>query len=79
MEAVVLKSGPLFRLEHVVVHNIALIRQICGKIGRETDEGRIEHLLLLLNAVILNDLEQVHMRQEYIRREYAITFETGDS
>jgi hypothetical protein len=56
------------------MHNIALIRQICGRVGRETDEGKIEQLLLLLNAVILNDLEQVHMRTEYVRRKYAISF-----
>ncbi len=56
------------------MQNIVLIRQICGRISRETDEQKVEQLLLLLNAVILNDLEEVHIRREYIRLRYEITF-----
>jgi hypothetical protein len=56
------------------VHNTALIRQICGRINRETDQQKIDELLLLLNSVILNDLEDARVRMEYIRRKYAIAF-----
>lgn len=56
------------------MHNTALIRQICGRINRETDQQKIDELLLLLNSVILNDLEDARVRIEYIRRKYAIAF-----
>jgi hypothetical protein len=56
------------------MHNIGLIRQICGKINRETDDRRIEDLLLLLNSVVLDDLQDARVRMEYIRRRYAIAF-----
>lgn len=59
------------------MHNVELIRQICGKINRETDDRKIEDLLLLLNAVILDDLRDARVRMEYIRRRYAIAF--GDA
>lgn len=56
------------------MQNTALIRQICGEITRETDEQKIAEFLLLLNAVILNDLEGARIRMEYIGRKYAILF-----
>lgn len=56
------------------MHNAELIRQICGRISREADNGRMEELLLLLNAVILCDLEDARSRMELLRREYAIVF-----
>jgi hypothetical protein len=56
------------------MHNIELIRQICGKINRETDDRRIKELLLLLNSVILGDAEDARVRMEHIRRRYAIAF-----
>ncbi len=56
------------------MNNTPLIRQICGRISRETDERKMEELLLLLNAVILNDLEDARTRMEFLRREYAIVF-----
>jgi hypothetical protein len=57
------------------MHKIELIRQICGKINRETDQEKIDELLLLLNSVILNNLEDARIRMEHIRRRYAIAFE----
>lgn len=65
-------------LGQMAMENVGLIRQICGRISRETDESKIEQLLLLLNAVILNDPEEVHVRKEYIRRKYAIAFGVTD-
>jgi hypothetical protein len=65
-------------LGQMAMDNVGLVRQICGRISRETDESKIEQLLLLLNAVILNDPEEVHVRKEYIRRKYAIAFEASD-
>lgn len=56
------------------MHNIQLIRQICGKINRETDDRPIKELLLLLNSVILDDAEDARVRMEYIRRRYGIEF-----
>lgn len=57
------------------MHKIELIRQICGQINRETDQQKIDELLLLLNSVILNNLEDARVRMEHIRRRYAIAFE----
>jgi hypothetical protein len=57
------------------MHNTQLIRQICGQISRETDEPKMEELLLLLNAVILSDLEEARVRIEFLRRKYAIVFQ----
>jgi hypothetical protein len=56
------------------MQNTQLIRQICGTIGREANESRMEELLLLLNAVILSDLEDARFRMEFLRRKYAIVF-----
>jgi hypothetical protein len=57
------------------MHNTQLIRQICGKISREADERQMEELLLLLNAVILNELEDNRVRVDFLRRKYAIVFD----
>jgi hypothetical protein len=56
------------------MHNIKLVRQICGKINRETDDRKIKELLLLLNSVILDDKEEALARMEHIRRRHAIAF-----
>jgi hypothetical protein len=56
------------------MHNIKLVRQICGKINRETDDRKIKELLLLLNSVILDDAADARVRMEHIRRKYAIAF-----
>ena len=57
------------------MHDAALIRSICGKIRRETDQETIRELLRLLRAVIENDLEDVRARMKFIRQKYAIAFD----
>jgi hypothetical protein len=57
------------------MHNTQLIRRICGRISREGDECEMEELLLLLNAVILNELEDNRVHVDFLRRKYAIVFD----
>ena len=58
-----------------VMHNRELIRWICGQVDRETDPARVEELLQLLRAVIQNDLEDVRIRMEHMRKKYAMVFQ----
>lgn len=57
------------------MHNTALIRWICRNVNRETDQGKIDELLLLLRAVIQDDLQEVRSRMEFIRQKYSVVFE----
>jgi hypothetical protein len=57
------------------MNNTQLIRQICGRISRESDDAKMEELLLLLNAVILNEFEDARIRIDFLQRKYAIVFD----
>ena len=56
------------------MHNMDLIRWICGQVDGETYAVKTRELLQLLKAVIQNDLEDVQIRMEYIRKKYALVF-----
>jgi hypothetical protein len=57
------------------VHDLALIRRLCGDISKETDLKKVDELVALLQAVIRDDLEDMRTRMAFLRRKYAIIFD----
>ena len=61
------------------MYNVALVRQICGEISRETNQEKTGELLCLLKSVIQDDIADARVRMDFIRQKYAPTFQDTDS
>ena len=58
------------------VYNIDLVRQLCRDISAEPDPQKSNDLIILLQAVIRDDLEEMRARVAFLANKYPINNES---
>jgi hypothetical protein len=56
------------------VYDGGLVRKLCVDALNETDPGKVEELLALLQAIIRDDQEEVKVRMTFLAKKYGRFF-----